>query len=208
MPRRTCSEFHNLGQGNAGTLRRSTPIHRSSPAIASLQAPSPIEDLRLELEKAGSAFRASIDSLPDASWSKPSANPAWTNGQLLFHIAFAFILVPPLVTLARIFGRLPTPLSRAFAGVLDLGTGLFNWVNGLGPVAAGTLYNRHRLRRKFDAVQGSLRRILATLDATELRRGMYYPHKWDALFRDYMTLEEVIRYPTVHMRFHLAQVSP
>jgi uncharacterized damage-inducible protein DinB len=179
-----------------------------APAIASPNSPTSIVELHAELERAGSAFRACLDSLPDSSWRKPSTNPAWTNGQVLFHIALAFILLPPLVSLARVFGRLPPRFSQGFAAVLDAGTGLFNWVNGLGPIAAGTVYNRARLRRKFEAVYTSLQRILPSLDSAELRRGMYYPHQWDSLFRDYMTLEEVIRYPAVHMRFHLGQLSP
>jgi hypothetical protein len=41
-----------------------------------------------------------------------SANPAWTNGEILFHMAFALFLLPALLPLVRLFGRLPRCWSR------------------------------------------------------------------------------------------------
>jgi hypothetical protein len=36
---------------------------------------------------------------------------------------------------------------------------------------------------------------------------MYYPTRWDALFGDFMTLEETIAMPITHLRFHRHQIS-
>jgi len=53
----------------------------------------------------------------------------WTKEQLLFHMLFGYLIVRPLLVLVRIFGRLPAPVSKAFAALLNLATGPFNVVN-------------------------------------------------------------------------------
>jgi hypothetical protein len=161
-----------------------------------------------ELEEAKSAFHSVAESLPETSWTKPSANPHWTNGQVLFHITLAFLLLPYLFPMALVFGRLPPFFSRVLAGLLDLGTGLFNWVNGVGPLAGGSFYSRDRLLRKYDSLHAYAVRTLSSLDPSELKRGMFYPHKWDPMFQDFMTLADVFRYPAIHMEHHLNQVVP
>ena len=35
---------------------------------------------------------------------------------------------------------------------------------------------------------------------------MYYPTRWDPNFEEFMTLEHLIRYPVVHLRFHRKQI--
>src|SRR5262250_856432 len=62
--------------------------------------------IRNELEETRRRFHALLGSLSAADWDAPSHNPAWTNGQLVFHMLFAFmsdslalladpVLVPP-----------------------------------------------------------------------------------------------------------------
>ena len=156
--------------------------------MAGLPPSAQVPVLIADLEAAKSSFHARVDTLPQSGWKKTSANPPWTNGQVLFHITLAFILMPFLVPLARTFGRLPPIFSRAFAAILDVGTGPFNWANRLGPTAASPIYNRERLLRKYDALHAYAMRALSNLDPTELHRGMFYPRKWDPMFRGYMTV--------------------
>ena len=116
-------------------------------------------------------FHSVADRLPDSSWTKPSANPLWTNGQVLFDIALALLLLPYLFPMALVFGRLPPFFSRIFAGLLDLGTGLFNWINGVGPLAAGSFYSRDRLLRKYDSLHAYAVRTLSCLDPSSSSGG-------------------------------------
>jgi hypothetical protein len=169
--------------------------------------PSPQgRELIAELEVAKASFHSVVDHLPDSSWIKTSANPPWTNGQVLFHITLAFILLPFLLPLARVFGRLPPILSKLFAGLLDLGTTLFNWANGLGPRAGGLVFTRTRLLKKYDSLHLYAVNNLHGLDSSELQRGMFYPRKWDPMFRDFMTLADLFRYPAMHMEHHLQHI--
>ena len=162
----------------------------------------------VELEAARYAFRSVLDSMPESSWSRASANPPWTNGQVLFHITLAYILLPFLVPTAQVFGRLPTAFSGVFAGLLDAGTGLFNWANRLAPLAGGQVYSRDRLLSKYDSLHTYAVRTLSRLDPNELQRGMFYPHKWHSMFHGYMTLWDVFRYPAIHLTHHLGQIIP
>jgi hypothetical protein len=44
--------------------------------------------VRAELEAARAAYHALLATVPDAGWRRPSANPAWTNAQIVWHLAF------------------------------------------------------------------------------------------------------------------------
>ena len=161
-----------------------------------------------DLEAAKAALHRAADSLGDASWNKASANPAWTNGQVMFHVLLAFMLLPYLVPLARLFGALPPSGSKPFAAVLDLATPLFNWINGQGPRGAGTVFSRARLIRRYDALHDYAFRAVVKTRPADLQRGMYYPRRWDPMFSGYMTMGDVLRYPLIHMTHHLGQLAP
>jgi hypothetical protein len=67
------------------------------------------EDLRSELEAARREFYDMVASISEPWWAKPSHNPGWTNGQLLFHVLLGFILVLPLAGILLFFGHLQVP---------------------------------------------------------------------------------------------------
>jgi hypothetical protein len=54
----------------------------------------------------------------------------------------------------------------------------------------------------FDHVIASPHRQLAAETEAGLRRGMYYPVRWDPFLKDFMTLAHIYHYPTQHFRFH------
>jgi hypothetical protein len=160
-----------------------------------------------ELLAAQAHFHTLLDSLSDRDWRRRSRNPGWTNGELLFHMALGFFLLPTLLPMIRLLGRLPQGATRPFAALLNWATGAFNWVNGLAPRLGGRLFRRRSLARTFDWVVARTLRTVTRLQPDEWQRGMWYPSKWDPLFRDYMTTEDLLRYPIVHLRFHVDQVS-
>ena len=53
----------------------------------------------------------------------------------------------------------------------------------------------------------SLQRKRARENDADFGRGMYYPTRWDPFFEDYMTLEDVYRYPGQHFDFHARQLT-
>jgi hypothetical protein len=58
---------------------------------------------------------------------------------------------------------------------------------------------------KMDRVIASLQRKLARESDDSLRRGMHFPTRGDPFFKDYMTVEDVYRYPGKHSDFHKRQ---
>jgi hypothetical protein len=163
--------------------------------------------LRADLELARVEFHALIDSVSEQAWADRSHNPAWTNGQVLFHILLGFILVRPLADLLILFGRLPAGCSKVFAGILNLATPLFNRINAIGPrIGAGWL-GRAGIIRRFDQVQGGLLTRVDRFQPRHWNLTMRYPTRWDPpRFRTLMGLEDLFRYPVAHLRHHSVQL--
>ena len=131
----------------------------------------------------------------------------WTNGQMLWHMAFGHLIVRRLLPLVRLFGRLPDPFSRAFAAVLNAGTRPFHTINYLGSVGGALVFHGPRLTRQFDHTIDVLHRRLDAESEEALARQMHFPVGWDPLFRDTMTLEQVYAYGTQHYDFHRTQLT-
>jgi hypothetical protein len=159
------------------------------------------------MEQAQQTFHRLLDSATVADLSRPSNGTKWTNGQLLFHMLFGYLIVVRLLVLVRIFGRLPDGFSRGFAGVLEASTRPFHVINYLGSVGGPRLFGYVGMGRRFDRVIAKLLRRLDRESDSELSRGMRYPTSWDPYFKAYMTLADVYRYPTQHFEHHRRQLT-
>src|SRR6266536_6160238 len=105
-----------------------------------------------DIESARLTFHLLVNSLPDSALNKRSANPGWTNGQIIWHIVFAFILTPILIVILRFFGRLPRRWSKLFASALNYSTPVFNLVNAIGPRIAVKIFPRKLIVKLFDHI--------------------------------------------------------
>lgn len=175
--------------------------------MSSTQTPPIREAVLTELAATRAAFHAVLEPLSAADLRQPSHNPGWTNGEILFHITFGFILILTLAPMVRLWGRLPQRSSYGFAQLLNRSTVFFNWFNALGPRLGGKVFTRNRIGRLYDWVYRALVRLVHSIHDDEWGRGMYYPARWDPLFSDYMTLEQVLHYPTRHFTFHQEQIA-
>jgi hypothetical protein len=165
-------------------------------------------EIAADLERARAEFhRLLAEAERHDAWSKPTRGTRWTNEPLLFHMVFGYMVVQRLLILVRVFSRLPDAVSRAFASVLNAATAPFDVINYYGSCAAALVYNRHRMGGKMDRVIAALQRKLARESDDALRRGMHFPPRWDPFFKDYMTLEDVYRYPGQHFDFHKRQLT-
>ena len=95
--------------------------------------------VRDEMEQARQTFHRLLDSATVGELSRPSNGTKWTNGQLLFHMLFGYLIVVRLMVLVRIFGRLPDGVSRAFARALEASTRPFHVINYIGSVGGPKL---------------------------------------------------------------------
>jgi len=149
-----------------------------------------------------------VNSLPDSALNKRSANPGWTNGQIIWHIVFAFILTPILIVILRFFGRLPRRWSKLFALALNYSTPVFNLVNAIGPRVAVKIFTRRSIARLFDRIIDRILIMIYNTKDRDWELGMYYPNRWDPTnFKEYMTFNDIVHYPILHLRHHLAEVE-
>lgn len=160
-----------------------------------------------DLERARVTFHQLLAAASPGDLRKPTHGTRWTNEQLLFHMVFGYMVVQRLLPLVRVMGRLPDGVSATYACLLNAATTPFHQINYYGSCAAATVYNRRRMGAKLDRVIASLQRRLARETDDELRRGMHFPSRWDPFFAEYMTLEDVYRYPGRHFDFHAAQLT-
>jgi len=166
------------------------------------------EEIRGELETARTQFHKLLDSLSEQDLKKQSLNPGWTNGEILAHMIFGFIVINVLLPMARLCGRLPKDSSKWFALLLNSFTGVFNWFNLLGARGQGKVFTYQRIKKIYESVHFSLLKKISSIEDDEWEHGMYYPTKWDSNFDEFMTLEKLFRYPISHFNFHLKQIAP
>ncbi|MFI9504138.1 DinB family protein [Nocardia sp. NPDC052566] len=170
---------------------------------------SPIDRdaLAADLERVRADFHHLLDNARETEWAAPTSGTRWTNEQLLFHMAFGYMITQKLLIIARFFGRLPHPVGRAFAAGLNAATGPFHTFNYYGSCHAARVFNRYRMGGKLDRVLDALQRSLARETARSLTRGMHYPTRWDPYFHDYMTLADIYRFPGEHYNHHRRQLT-
>jgi Mycothiol maleylpyruvate isomerase N-terminal domain. len=163
--------------------------------------------LRTELESTRKTFHALLDSMTETDLSKRSRSPGWTNGEILAHMTFGFIILNALLPLARLWGRFPEWTSKIFAWILNAFTIPFNWVNALGARLQARVFTYRRIGAVYDRAYVSLINQIESIKDEEWERGMYYPTRWDSNFNDFMTVHELFYYPIRHFNFHLGQIA-
>jgi hypothetical protein len=136
-----------------------------------------------------------------------SEGTRWTNEQLLFHMVFGFLVVRALLPLVRGIGRLPAPVGKGFAALLDSTRRPFHLVNYWGSCVGARVFDAGRMGRLGDRVVAALCRSLTRRSERSLGRGMPFPTSWDPYFAAFMTLEDVYRYPARHYDHHRAQLT-
>ena len=172
-----------------------------------IDAKSKREEVFNQLNAARASFHTLVDSLSEQDFQKQSLNPGWTNGEILAHMTFGFIIINVLLPMARLWGRLPKDSSKPFAWLLNVSTQPFNWFNSLGARGQGKFFTHRRIGKIYDRAYFSLLKKINAIEEDEWEHGMYYPTKWDSNFDEFMTLEKLFHYPVTHFNFHLTQIA-
>ncbi len=159
-----------------------------------------------EMETARAQLRALLGAADSLDLRRASHGTRWTNEQLLFHMVFGYLVVRTLLPLVRLVSRLPAPVGRGWAGLLNVATRPFHVVNYWGSVGAARVFDHSRMGPLADRTIAALQRRLMREPEAALHRGMPFPTGWDPFF-GYLTLAEVYRYPTRHFEHHRRQLS-
>jgi hypothetical protein len=169
--------------------------------------PTDRERIHEELERVRTDLHHVVAHATAPELRRRTNGTRWTNGQMLWHMAFGFLVVRRLLPLVHLLGRLPDPFSRTFATVLDAGTRPFHHINYLGGVGGARVFHGPRLTRQLDHTINLLHRRLDAESEAALGRRMHFPVDWDPFFRDTMTVAEVYAYGPQHYDFHRAQLT-
>ena len=116
---------------------------------------APVDRHRIhdELERVRADFHHLVEQASDTGLRRRTNGTRWTNGQLLWHMAFGYLIVRRLLPLVRLFGRLPDRYSRRFAAALNAGTRPFHMINFLGGCGGALVFHGSRLSRLLDRIQ-------------------------------------------------------
>ncbi len=165
------------------------------------------DSIRAELESTRTVFHTLLDSLSENNLPKKSRNPGWTNGEILVHMTFGFIILNALLPMTRLWGYFPKWTSKIFAWTLNACTTPFNWINALGTRLQARVLTHKRIGSVYDWAYFSLLKHIESIRDDEWERGMYYPTRWDSNFNNFMTIRELFHYPVRHFNFHLEQIE-
>lgn len=157
--------------------------------------------------RAGQNLGSWLQSATPNELRRTSNGTRWTNEELLFHMVFGYMVVRALIPLVHLVSRLPEPVGRGFAALLNAGTRPFDAVNYWGSRAAALVYNRRRMGQKLEKTVAAISRRLELESADSLSRSMPFPDRWDPFFAASMSLLDVYAYPTLHFDFHAKQLS-
>jgi hypothetical protein len=158
------------------------------------------------MERARTELHALLATADAADLRRRSNGTAWTNEQLLFHMVFGYLVVRTLLPLVHLVSRLPAPVGRGWAALLNSAARPFHVINYWGSVGAARVFNHTRMGPLADRTIAALQRSLEREPESALSRGMPFPPRWDPYF-GYLTLAEVYRYPTQHFEHHGRQLT-
>ena len=157
------------------------------------------EELRLELIETRDNFHALLAEIPDTAFSQPSDNPAWTIGEVLFHMSLAprFMTTDLRIILIRPW------LARLFAAVVP--APLFNRLNDIYTRFGARNLNRIFLQDQYDQAHQRALKALDMLQEKDFQKKVLYPG-YDPQLSGVVTVERLFRYIKLHFDSHAGQI--
>jgi hypothetical protein len=173
----------------SGTIDRTTPHLRDETMTTGESAhPAATTDraaLRAELESARRDYHELLNKVTRASWKTKSGNPAWTVGQLMYHISSSAAFVPPGIERAKQGKGFNPPLAD-FANV---------WFTRLGALRA----TRASCAEQYADAYAKLLTALDQVKDDEWQKGAKN-------FGQYQTVADLFRSVKEHVDEHGAQI--
>ena len=158
------------------------------------------EALQQEIEETRQRYYQLLESIPEEAYSLPSDNPAWTIGEVLYHMSIAPRMMGSDVKLIMDWPRLQRWLPKLFP------ERLFHWLN-----ARLTRYGARKLSHQFlldayDKAHAATLKSLNSLAEADLQRTVRYP-AWDPLLAGEITVAYLFGYIKRHFESHAAQIE-
>lgn len=157
------------------------------------------EELRAELTQTRQAFHDLLAEIPDEAFSQPSDNPAWTIGEVLFHMSLAprFMTTDLRLIISRPW------MAKIFAILVPIP--LFDRLNRFFTRYGSRDLNRAFLAKEYDRAHDRAVKSLERLRETDFQRSLRYPG-YDPLLSGDVTVERLYRYIKLHFEHHAGQI--
>ena len=155
--------------------------------------------LEIEIEETRQRFHQLLDSWPDTAFDQPSSNPAWTIGELLYHMSIAPRMMVADVTMILQRPLLLKLLPKFFP------ESLFHWLNARLTRFGARNLDRQFLANEYDKAHHHILRTLHNLDETDLQKSVQYP-SWDPLLTGNVSLIYLFGYIKRHFDSHAADI--
>jgi hypothetical protein len=157
------------------------------------------DDLAQELEVTRQNFHHLLDSIPEVSYVHPSNNPAWTIGDVLYHIT----LGPPAIRF-EIWMIRSAPWM--FKILNDATSKIFNWGNALFANRTKRI-TRQRLIKAYEAGHLGLMSSLRRMREEDWGKSVMYPEVFVSELAGTVTVERLFRYIKLHFDVHAGQIQ-
>jgi len=157
------------------------------------------EELTQDLESARLGFHHLLDSVPEAVYSHPSDNPAWTIGGVLYHIT----LGPPAIRFEIWMIR---HVPWVFKALNNSTSRLFNWGNTLLARAPSRI-TRQTLTEAYEKGHTGLMSSLKRMQEDDFARTVSYPPEFVAELAGEVSIERLFRYIKLHFDVHAGQIN-
>jgi len=157
------------------------------------------EELALELETTRQNFHHLLDSIPEALYIHPSDNPAWTIGDVLYHLTVGLPAIRFEIWMIRY-------APWIFKALNDTTSKIFNWGNALFANRPKRI-TCQRLIKAYEAGHAGLMSSLRRVREEDWGKSVVYPAVFVSELAGIVTIERLFRYVTLHFDVHSKQIE-
>jgi len=157
------------------------------------------QELRQEIEETRLRFHDLLARVPEGAFGRQSLNPAWTVGEVLYHMSLAPRFLISDVRMISGQGWMYKLVALLVPG------GVFNWLNKVLTRYGARHLDRQFLADEYDRAHAITLNALEMVAEDDLDKEMQYPD-WDPLLSGEVTLERLFHYVKLHFDAHKAQI--
>lgn len=156
--------------------------------------------LRLEIIETRYRFHQLLERIPDQALHSPSDNPAWTIGEVLYHLSLAprFVIadVRMITRNSWIYLLIPRLIPKS----------LFDWINAKLTRLGARHLSREFLANEYDKAHQIALHALEIVADEDFQKSVTYPD-WDPLLSGEVTLERLFHYIKNHFDAHASEIN-
>lgn len=154
------------------------------------------KEIEQELDETHRRFIALVESIPEADYTLPTDNPAWTVGDILFHITLG-----PRALALEIWLTIHTPGLYNFA-MRHFPSIFFNRVNAWFGSGRSERVSRQGLLKAYGSAHAVIKSSLRRAREEDLMKTAVYPLDYVSDLKGEVSVERLFRYVTGHFEEH------